>query len=131
MADEKPAPLPLNGDEVKEAILYKINESLGRTCHLSHDNAYASFMADISIRLKLNDFGREQRDNHIVQAMEPANIPAEELEQMRSMETNLTIVPAPPNVVRTETNQPVPVPTLENGKRVIKPVRYAPRKRNP
>lgn len=129
MPDEKPAPLPLTGEEVQEAILYKVASSLARTCHLKVDNAYTSFKAEISIRLTLSDFGRQVSDNHSVteqgdSGLDPENEP-------RQVEANVTMEPMPPNQVRIETDQDVPVPTVEGGKKVIKHLRYAARKAKP
>lgn len=127
MPDEKAAPLPLNGDEVKEAILFKINESLNRTCHLIHDSAYTSFRAKVTISLELNDFGRIQPDNHIVTAEEDSGLASQG--QMRQVDANLTIDPQPPNQLRVDTDQPVPVRSTENGKTVVRNIRYTPRKK--
>ena len=126
MPDEKPAPLPLTGEEVQEAILYKVATSLERTCHLKVDNAYTSFKAEISIRLTLSDFGRQVNDNHIVSDQHDTGLESES--EPRTVEANVTMQPMPPNQVRIETDQAVPVPTVENGKKVIKHLRYAARK---
>lgn len=138
MPDERPAPLPLTGEEVQEAILYKVAQSLSRTCHLKVDNAYTSFKAEITIRLTLSDFGREVKDNHIVKEEGSIFVPPEMEEQLRkdgmpigeprTVEATLTMEPMPPNQVRIETDQAVPVPTVEGGKKVIKHLRYAARK---
>ena len=126
MPDEKPAPLPLTGEEVQEAILYKVAASLARTCHLKVDNAYTSFKAEITIRLTLSDFGREVKDNHIVTEQVDTGIPDES--EPRSMEANVTMEPMPPNQLRIETDQAVPVSTVEGGKKVVKHLKYAARK---
>ena len=126
MESEKPAPQPLSGQEVQDAILFKVRESLSRTCHLKFDNAYTAFTADITIKLTLNDYGRDVQDNHIVHAEGVAEgIPLGEPE---TSEAQVTIQPAPPNQVRQETHQDIPVTTVENGKRVEKRVKYQPRK---
>jgi len=126
MPDEKPAPLPLTGEEVQEAILYKVASSLARSCHLRATDAYASFKAEISIKLTLSDFGREVKDNHIVSDQGDSGLPAES--DPRSVESNVTMEPMPPNQVRIETDQAVPVPTVEGGKKVVKHLKYAARK---
>lgn len=126
MPDEKPAPLPLTGEEVQNAILFKVQESLQKTCHLKYDNAYTSFKADISVKLVLSDYGREVRDNHNV-SME-IHTDADAPNPPSTFESNVTMEPAPPNQVRVETEQPVPVVSVEGGKRTVKHLRYAPRK---
>jgi hypothetical protein len=140
MPDEKPAPLPLTGEEVQEAILYKVATSLLKTCHLKSDNAYTSFKAEITIRLTLSDFGREVKDNHIVKEegsiFHPPEIEAElvgkesypDLNKPRQVDANIVMEPMPPNQVRIETDQAVPVPTVEGGKKVIRHLKYAARK---
>ena len=149
MPDEKPAPLPLTGEEVQEAILYKVVQSLSKTCHLKVDNAYTAFKAEISIKLTLSDFGRQVSDNHIVKESGempgvccecPTVGPEEDTvglsvddcpihgKKSRTVEANVTMEPMPPNQVRIETDQAVPVPTVENGKKVVKHLRYAARK---
>ena len=125
MPDEKPAPMPLSGEEVRAAILFKVEESLGRTCNLRFDDAYSSFKAEISIKLTLSDFGREVRDNHNVSAHAETTLEAGEV---KAVEANLTIGPAPPNQVRVETGQPVPIVVVEKGKQVVKHVKYASKK---
>jgi len=127
MPEEKPAPLPLSGDEVKEAILFRVQESLNKHCALMHDNAYTSFTADISIRLKLSDYGREVVDNHFVRAEETSGLPDT---SSRLVEANVTIQPAPPNQVRVESDQPVPVLVKEGEKTKIRHIKYAPRKKS-
>jgi len=148
MPDEKPAPLPLTGEEVQEAILYKVATSLARSCHLRATDAYASFKAEISIKLTLSDFGREVKDNHIVSDAAQAQgmhceCPTVGVEEdtlglskstcpihanERTVESNVTMEPMPPNQVRVETDQAVPVPTVEGGKKVVKHLKYAARK---
>ena len=125
MPDEKPAPMPLTGEEVQEAILYKVVQSLSKTCHLKVDNAYTSFKAEISIKLTLSDFGREVKDNHIVTESHDTGLQGG---PERVIEANVVMEPMPPNQVRIETDQAVPVPTVEGGKKVIKHLRYAARK---
>ena len=126
MPDEKPAPMPLTGEEVQEAILYKVATSLLKTCHLKSDNAYTSFKAEISIRLTLSDFGRQVSDNHIVSESGDSGLPAES--EPRTVEANVVMEPMPPNQLRIDTDQAVPVPTVEGGKKVIRHLKYAARK---
>jgi len=125
MSDEKMAPLPLTGEEVQEAVLSKIKESFNRTCHLKYDNAYTSFKAEIHIKFTLSDYGRTIEDNHAVEVSGSSGIPETET---RTVETDITMEPAPPNQVRVESGQPVPVKVNEGGKTVIKHLKYAARK---
>jgi hypothetical protein len=122
---EKQVPLPLSGEEVRNAILYRVDESLRKTCHLSDSAAYTSFRGTIEIRLVLSDYGREVTDNHNVEAHEEVGL---EGEVPREVTASITIEPAAPNTVRVETNQDVPVKTVEDGRTVIKKARYQARK---
>jgi hypothetical protein len=120
-------PLPLTGTEVQEAILFKIAESMSKSCHLSETNAYTSFRADIKVNIQLGDYGRETPDNHIAvaQSEEPlaGNIVVDAVD--------LQIAEQPPNQVRIETGQDVPVETVVDGKKVIKRVKYQARRGRP
>lgn len=127
MPTEKPVVQPLSGEEVREAILFKISESLRKTCHLNDSAAYTAFFADISIKLRLVDYGREVTDNHVVQESVDVR-PPDEPGREQGYEVHLEVPPAPPNQVRVETGQGVPVNTVVGGKVEQKKVRYAPRK---
>jgi hypothetical protein len=122
---EKQVPLPLSGEEVRNAILYRVDESLRKTCNLSDSAAYTSFRGTIEIRLTLSDYGREVTDNHNVTVAEEVGL---EGEAPREVTTSITIEPAAPNTVRVETKQDVPVKTTEEGRTVIKKVKYQVRK---
>lgn len=121
---------PLHGDEVQEAVIHKIRESMGRTCHLLATNSYNFFRAEITIRLTLNDNGDERFDNHRVIVQEGVIPPAEDPSR-KDYEAHVTMEPAPPNQVLIETDQKVDVQRVEDGKKVIKSFRYAPRKTPP
>ena len=158
MAD-KQVPIALNGDEVREALVYKIDEAideqLKKSCHMSGTNAYTSFTAEISIKVVLNDYGRQVRDNCFARAEgEPfqptlAGVPLAQSEVIQQgflmahpetlagieaqfppkvVEIELPIAAAPPNQVRIDTHQDVPIRTIEDGKPVIKRQKYQPRK---
>ena len=122
---EQIMPLALSGEEVKEAIMFKVRQSLSRTCNLHNDSAYTSFKAEILIRLTLSDYGRDVSDNHLVEVESNSGLEGSE---PRTVESNVTLEPMPPNQLRVETDQPVPVKTTEKGKQVIKHVKYAQRK---
>ena len=124
MENETIQPLPLSGQEVQDAILFKVQESLSHSCHLHFDNAYSSFRAEISIKLTLADYGREVRDNHVIAEAADTGLPGES----QTVESNLVVAPMPPNQVRVETGQSVPVATVIDGKQKIRHVKYAARK---
>lgn len=117
---------PLTGEEVQAAVIHKIKESMSKTCNLRPDDGYTSFRAEIEIHLTLSDYGREVLDNHkvIAQAQTAPVDPG----TTREYELEITMEPMPPNEVRIETDQDVPVEVTQDGKKVTKHVRYAARK---
>lgn len=124
---------PLTGEEVQEAVLHKIRESMARSCNLLATNGYTSFRAEIEIHLTLSDYGREVPDNHKVIVQEPTKDAeyAEVGEARKTYETTVTMEPKPPNQVLVESDQKVEVRTTEDGRQVIRNVRYNPRKTVP
>lgn len=129
MPNEKPIVLPLSGEEVREAILFKLNESLKKTCHLIDSSAYTAFRGKITISLVLVDYGRETVDNHIVEVDEDVRTPdATDAGRAESYEEVVDIPAMPPNQVRVETQQSVPVQTNVGGKVEVRKVKYAARK---
>ena len=119
MQAEKPIVTPLSGEEVQHAILYKIGEDLEKTCHLTSQCAYTGFRAKIRIEIILDDYGREQPDNHNIEISE-----GELSEQAQTVTSEIQIEKQPPNQVRVETGQEVPVEVVKDGKKVRKYVRY-------
>jgi len=126
MENEKPLPLPLSGDEVRAGIMAKIEESLSKSCHLKFDNGYTSVRAQITIRLQLDDYGREVKDNHNVDVLQ--QVEGLESSGSREVEANINLEPQPPNVFRVQTGQGVPVAVKQGSKTEIRNVRYSPRK---
>jgi hypothetical protein len=128
MESEKPVPMPLTGEEVQNAVLYKVQEAMQNSCHLRLSDAYTSFNAEITVRLTLSDYGRVVHSNHNAVAADDTGLPQEA--EPRVSEGNLTVDPMPPNEVRVETDQAVPVKTVQDGKSVIRHLKYAPRKKD-
>ena len=126
MESEKSVPLPLTGEEIQEAVLFKLRECMQKSCHLHLGNAYTSAKIDISVKMILFDYGREVRNNEIAQVELDSTLPPES-EPVVAEET-LTVDPMPPNQLRHETDQAVPVPTVVDGKKTIRHLKYAPRK---
>jgi len=123
---EKSIPLPLTGEEVQEAALYSLRECMQKNCHLSAGNAYTAARIEISVKMTLFDYGREIRNNEVLTVNLDSGLPAES--EPETVEGSLTVEPVPPNQLRVETEQPVPVATVQDGKKVVKHLRYAPRK---
>jgi hypothetical protein len=126
MESEKSVPLPLSGDEVKEAAIAKVRECLDKSCHLAGGNAYTSVRFEIAIKMTLFDYGREVRNNEIATGEIDSGLPQEGAAE--AIEETLTVEPMPPNQLRQDTGQAVPVQTVVDGKKITKHLRYAPRK---
>ncbi len=104
-------PEPLTGTEVIEAIAYRANEMvrevLQRDCFLSANSAYEAFECKIMVKIKARDCGRfVEVDQDIV--VGEGTIQDTDVNVVQE-ETGAMFSEAPPNVVRAETEQPVPV----------------------
>lgn len=113
--------LPLSGEEVIEAIVSKVRDRLRLDCYLNSTCAYEAFSAEIAVKLKLNDSGRESLVDQLIKSS------AGNLLETSTDETDdsFLIDEAAPNEVRVDTNQPVPMLTTDaQGKPEIKRVSY-------
>jgi len=103
---------PLSGREIIEAICHQVRVQLQRDCYLSPNSAYEHFIAEIKINLKAVDCGRIAEVNAnlaVVQGPAPDPDDPEAAARTDIHQTVTTMDPQPPNVVRKETGQPVPV----------------------
>ena len=103
---------PLSGVEIIEAIKHQVVLQLQRDCFLSPNSAYEHFFAEIKINLKAVDCGRVAEVNTtVVMGQGPAPDPDDDEANSRTdiSQTSTTMLAQPPNVVRKETGQPVPV----------------------
>jgi len=126
MDNEKALPQPLSGEEVRTALLAKIDESFARSCHLKFDNAYTEIEAKIRIEITAYDYGREVKDNHIIESKVTSGLtPQTEPQQVT---TEFVLEKKPPNVLRVETGQDVPIAVTDGKKTTVKRMRYTPRK---
>lgn len=117
---------PLSGEEIVRAVLDKVGNSLRRDCYLSPNLAYDFYTADVKISLRAHDVGRTAGVNLaevVTQHVETVN--PEDI-HLDAADAEFEIEAAPPNAVRVETGQDVPVLTRDTeGKPAIKPVRYS------
>lgn len=119
---------PLSGLEVIKAISDRVAKVLSRDCFLSPNMAYESFDCEIVIKLRARDLGRENMVNTTVLAAggEPIG-PDDEVDTLEGREY---MPPAPPNEVRMQSSQPVPVRVDDgNGRAEIKKIKYTPKPR--
>jgi hypothetical protein len=128
MESEKSVPLPLTGEEIQEAVVFKLRECMQKTCHLHPGNAYTSAKIEVSVKMTLFDYGREVRNNELATVEIDSGLPQEG--EPETVEGEIKLDPMPPNVLRQETDQAVPVATVVDGKKKIRYLKYAPRKKS-
>ncbi len=122
---EQVLPLPLSGGEIIKAVLANVESMLRRDCFLNEVAAYETVQGRIQVSLTLKDCGREC----IVETVVPVRQgpPVDESDpDVYLAEAERMMEQAPPNVVRQETDQPLPVLVEDqSGKREVKRVSYA------
>lgn len=120
---EKSLPLHLNGEEIIEAVVAKIRERMRKDCFLNSTTAYDWFRAEVSIHVLMNDSGRRPEVSVNVQTSEGEMPTADD--SVKVAESSFKMQEAPPNQVRIESNQPVPVlSTGGDGKAEVKRASY-------
>lgn len=127
MANEVTIPEPLSGVEVKKAILFRVEEALSRDCYIRDVDAYATFRCKVRIELELHDSGRVIPTIEKTVETPAAVVPEGENpdEYLERTEAEFDLEPEPPNKVRKETDQPVPVRVQKGGKTVTEKIKYA------
>lgn len=112
---------PLSGEEIVQAIQWHLGEILQKQCHLNPALAYESFSADIRVSVRLKDLGREiYSETKFRKSSDPP--PGEDA---ALIEAEKHLHDAPPNEVRMQTDQSIPVLTTNaEGKKEIKNVKY-------
>jgi hypothetical protein len=125
---ERVLPENLSGEEIRIAILDKLGRRLEKDGYLSPTTSYNYFNAEISIKVRATDVGRDVEVNVAENITPVDNPPENEDVHLEESEGSFSIAAAPPNQVREETGQEVPVLTTQDGKPTIKKVRY-PRKK--
>jgi hypothetical protein len=135
MQSEKSIPLPLTGEEVQEAVVAKLRECMQKNCHLSLGNAYTAAKIEVSVKMVLYDYGREIRNNEAASVDIETGVPndaepvtSEGTVQFGDKSLADPEKPMSVNEFRVESEQPVPVQTVADGKKVTKHLKYAPRK---
>ncbi len=122
-------PEALSGAEVIDAIVYRVRQQLQGDCFLSPNCAYETFNAKIRIECIVKDVSRQEgiATNVIVNQGKPVDISEDGVRFEVSEEV---YGEQAPNVIRQETEQPVPVLTEDSsGNREIRRVTY--KKREP
>lgn len=137
MEDEQEKPKPLAADEIKEGMVVLIADAiydrLNKTCNL-FGQAYPKFRAKWSVDIELDDFGAIITD-HSEGAIETTDqmhddmpvmgsIPVERVNTEGALHIEGKVEEMPPNKFRVETEQPVTVNAVEDGKPVERQVKY-------
>lgn len=121
IAEERESPRALDSQEIKSGIKYFVSEALdkclGRMGGVLYGCAYSDFKGKISVDLVLGNFGEE---TPISMEIEAGEFEGEGVETGIDIE----IPKMPPNQFRQETDQPVVVSRMEDGKRVEKRIKY-------
>lgn len=131
MESERQIVRPLSSDEIKDGLVVKvldavetaIRDRLGKTCNL-FGRAYPKFRGTVKIHLELDDFGLTTHDNSEASFTGEDGAPKGET---TGVDVDLEIKETPPNQFRKETSQPITVAATEDGKNVLRQVRYQPR----
>lgn len=121
MPAERTLARPLSGEEVIEAIGAKIKEQLRRDCFLAPHMAYGSFSFTAKIEIKFQGSRIEGTQATVSggEGVLTPDVPTTEVHSTASAE------PQPPNEVRRETGQGVPVVTKgPSGRLEEKRVKY-------
>lgn len=114
---------PLSGLEIRKAILDRIGNSLSKDCFLSENLAYDYYVAEIHIKLTAHDVGRAAE---VEQTITDTRGEVSDDVHLEAAEADIQIEAQPPNTVRVESGQDVPVLTKDSeGKSTIKGARYA------
>jgi|WetSurMetagenome_2_1015567.scaffolds.fasta_scaffold110438_3 hypothetical protein len=124
---ERSVALALSGEEIIEAVVARIRKEMRTDCFLNKDLAYSYFEAEVHYKIRLQDCGRAPEAKGVARA-KGGEVPTttENEEDLFLKEGDIEMQMAPPNEVRQESDQPLPVlGTGENGKPEIRRVTYA------
>lgn len=125
---ERVLPNPLSGEEVVRAILDKVGNSLRRDCFLSPNLSYDYFTCEVKLSVRCHDVGRTAEVN-VAETVAGGEIEESEDAALEAADAEFQIEAAPPNEVRVDTGQEVPVLTKRaDGKPEVRQVRYSKKK---
>lgn len=105
MPTERAIAKPLSGTEVIEAIVSRLKEQLGRDCYLSPHMAYGAFSFKCSIDIKFQASRIEGTSTSVSGSLGETDTEQE----TESATLEVSDDPRPPNEVRRESGQEVPV----------------------
>ncbi|HEY1897830.1 MAG TPA: hypothetical protein VGG62_16235 [Terracidiphilus sp.] len=128
MESERESVRFLEDGEIKEGICQKVAEALmaelNKTCNL-HGRSYAKFRGRVKVELELDDLQTVTVERRTVEIN-----PGEAFDgQPVAVAAEVVIEEMPPNQFRMETDQPILMKTVEDGRTVEKKVKYKAAKR--
>jgi hypothetical protein len=120
---EKVLALALSGEEVRKAICDRLDQVLAKDCRLTPEKAYQFFEAKVSVHIECTDVGRIE----VIDQRVPATYgEPDENEALDKFDAEFQMEPKPPNEIRVESGQGVPVQTRESdGRSTEKRIRYS------
>ena len=123
MASDKTLALKLTGDEIKKAILDKLDQELSRNCIFTPNLIYDWFDGNITGAFRLHELGTD----FPAQAVIHASAGTEPEGEIQEAAIEIPIEKQPPNAVRVESGQEVPSLAKDgkSGKTVVKKIQYA------
>lgn len=123
MANEKTLAKPLSGEEVMEAITFKIRDAMRRDCFLAPHIAYDSYSFQATVRVQFQKTGTAIKETSVTTRGKGGD---ETDEPIEAVDVEVSDEPKPPNDVRVETGQGVPTHvTKPSGGVEEKKVKYA------
>lgn len=121
---ERVLPEALSGEEIRIAILDQLMTRLSKDGFLNSAHAYSHYSAKVTIHIECHDLGREDVVD-VTETAAPVKTDDENA-ALEQFDAELIVDPQPPNDVRVETGQSVPVLTTDpEGKPAIKGIRYS------
>ncbi len=122
---EQVLPLPLSGGEIIKSVLHHIEQMLRKDCFLNEVAAYETVQGVIGIRLAMKDCGRECPVELSIPLQAGPSVDESDPDVYLA-QADRELMAAPPNQVRQESDQPLPVLVEDStGKREVKRVTYA------
>jgi len=117
---------PLSGEEVVETIVYRVRQALFGDCHLNPYLAYLSFEAEITVKVKLRDNGRDPEVEQQIRVSGGSSEIRQELKTQEWSSSYVYMEDAPPNAVRQSANLPIPtIVERSDGRKEQTKMKYA------
>jgi hypothetical protein len=120
---------PLTDGEIKDGIAHKVAEAVRAKLDQYgplYGKSFPKFNCSGVLHLRLDNFGLVSESYHVIDATNTS-----EVVEGEQVSVDVVIPDTPPNAFRRETEQAVPVISVENGKPVERAVLYQAKKSRP